>query len=246
MANSLSFNGIDLSVYGLIVKTRGTPVEFTADSVLVHNISYAGDSKVPPKNISLEVAVLGSTVTELKSFMDSIMLILNQPTDEQLILDTQTDRYWLARFKTLTGGYRGLKFEGALDFTCHDPFAYAVAPSSDATAIANVVADNAVVDTGGNALIRPVYTILSDAIRVGTNVILHSDNTDEEIEWIGNLAVGTVLVFNTALWVVTKNGVEDMATVDGQFPTLVQGGINLILTAGFTGTLTVTWRDRFC
>lgn len=246
MANSLSFNGIDLSQFGLIVKARGTPVEFTADSVLVHNISYAAQSKVPPKNISLEVAVLGSTVAELKSFMDSIMLVLNQPTDEQLILDTQTDRYWLARFKSRSGGYRGLKFEGALAFTCHDPFAYAVSPSSDVTAIVNAVADNAAVDTGGNALIYPVYTLLSDAIRVGATVILHSNNTDEEIEWTGDLAVGTVLEIDTVNWVVKKNTVEDMATVDGQFPTLVQDTTNLILTAGFTGTLTITWRNRYC
>ena len=246
MANSLSFNGIDLSVFGLIVKTRGLPVQFTADSVLVHNISYGAASKVPPKSISLEVAVLGSTTTELKSFMDSIMLVLNQPTDEQLILDTQTDRYWLARFETLAGNYRGLKFEGTLEFTCHDPFAYAVTPSTDTTAITDPVADNAVVDTGGNALIRPVYTLTSDAIRNGTTVILRCDNTDEEIEWTGDLAIGTVLEIDTVNWVVTVDTVEDMASVDGQFPTLVQDTTNLLLTAGFTGTLLVTWRDRYC
>jgi len=246
MANSLTFNGTDLTAYGLIVKTRDMPVEFSTDSVLVEDISYAGNSKVPPKNISLNVAITGASITNLKSNLDSIKSVLNVQIDAQLILDTLSDRYWMARFKRLSGTYKGIMFDGVLDFTCFDPFAYAVAPSSDATAIVNAVADNAIIFTGGNALIRPVYTILSDAIRVGTNVILHSDNTDEEIEWTGNLANGTVLVFDTALWVVKKNTVEDMATVDGQFPTLVQDTTNLILTAGFTGTLTVTWRNRYC
>ena len=246
MANSLTFNGTDLTAYGLIVKTRDMPVEFSTDSVLVEDISYAGNSKVPPKNISLNVAITGASITNLKSNLDSIKSVLNVQIDAQLILDTLSDRYWMARFKRLSGTYKGIMFDGVLDFTCFDPFAYAVAPSSDATAIVNAVADNAIIFTGGNALIRPVYTILSDAIRVGTNVILHSDNTDEEIEWTGNLANGTVLVFDTALWVVKKNTIEDMATVDGQFPTLVQDTTNLILTAGFTGTLTVTWRNRYC
>jgi len=245
MANSLSFNGLDLSTVGLIVKSRNMPVEFTSDSALAQNISYGIDSKVPPKIISLEVAVLADTVAELKSFMDSVMLVLNQTTDKQLILDTMPDRYWLARFMTLSGQYKGIKFEGTLEFKCNDPFAYAVSGGTDITVI-NSDPDFAVIDTAGNAIIRPVYTIISDAVDAAATVILHSDNTDEEIEWRGALAIGTVLVIDCVNWIVTKDGVESMSTVDGEFPTLVQDTTNLILTAGFTGTLTVTWRNRFC
>jgi len=244
---SLTYRGTDLSAYGLIVTRHDIPMNHGADSVQLQDRSFAGDSKILPKTISLDIVISAADAATLTSRIDSIKRLLNTQIDEELILDALNDRYWLARFSQLSGVFLSADvFKGTLDFICFDPFAYAVAPSSDATAIANAVADNAVIFTGGNALIRPVYTILSDAIRVGTNVILHSDNTDEEIEWTGNLANGTVLVFDTALWVVKKNTVEDMATVDGQFPTLVQDTTNLILTAGFTGTLTVTWRNRYC
>ena len=103
-----------------------------------------------------------------------------------------------------------------------------------------------VIDAGGNALIRPVYTIVSDAIDGAATVVLHSDNTDEEIEWSGALAIGTEIVIDCVNWVVTKDDVEDMSSVSGQFPTLVPDTTNLILTSGFTGSLTVTWRNRYC
>ena len=244
MANSLTFNGHDLSDYGLIVKSRNMPVDFQADGVLVEDISYAGNSKVPPKNISLEITVTASSPTVLKSNMDTIMLILNQQESQQLILDTLTDRYWIARFKSLNGTYRGIAFNGTLEFTCFDPFAYAVSESTDVTAIA-ADPDNAVIDAGGTALIRPVYTIVSDANDGTATIVLHSDNTDEEIEWSGALIIGTEIEIDCANWVVYKDDVEDMATVSGQFPTLVQDTTNLILTSGFTGSLTVTWRNRF-
>ena len=247
MANSLSFNGTNLGIYGLIVKTRNMPIEFNAEGVLVEDISYAGDSKIPPKPISLEVVIEGSSIDNLKAALDTIMSVLNVQTDAQLILDTLSDRYWMARFRKLSGTYKGVMFDGTLEFVCFDPIAYAVAPSSDVTAITLPTADYAVVDSGGTAIIRPVYTLVADGARTSpATILLHSDNTDEEISWIGAITPGQTLVIDTALWVVTLDGVESMATVTGQFPTLVPSTTNPILVSGFSGTLTVTWRNRFC
>ncbi|MCJ7828155.1 MAG: phage tail family protein [Dehalococcoidia bacterium] len=246
MANSLTFNGTDLSTYGLTVKSRSIPVEFQADSVQVEDISYAGNSKIPPKSISLEVAVTGSSIANLKTNIDSILSILNIQIDAHLILDSLSDRYWEARFKSLSGKYKGVMFEGTLDFICFDPLAYAVGGSSDVTAITLPTADYASVLTGGTALIRPVYSLLADAGQTSpATILLHNDNTDEEISWAGAIVNGQTLVIDTALWIVTLAGVESMSTVLGQFPTLVQNTTNLILVSGFSGTITVTWRNRF-
>jgi len=42
--------------------------------------------------------------------------------------------------------------------------------------------------------------------------------TDEELQFIGTVANGKALVINTATWVVTNDGTEDMADVTGKSP----------------------------
>lgn len=246
MANSLTFNGTYLGTYGLIVKTRDVPMQFSTDSVQLRDLSYAGESIIPPRTISLDIVIITSSIATLKTNLDSIKAILNLQTDGNLILDSLSDRYWVVRFQNLSGSFKNLMFEGTLDFICYDPNAYAVAASSDVTAITLPTADYAIIDTGGTALIRPLYTLLADGAQTTpATIILHNDNTDEEIEWTGAITPGQTLVINTVLWVVTLDGVESMSTVEGQFPTLVPNTTNGILVSGFSGTLTITWRNRF-
>jgi predicted phage tail component-like protein len=244
MSNSFTFRGYDLADYGLTVKSRNIPMQHDIDAVNLHYRAFATDSKFPPKMISLDIAVTAASVATLKTNMDTIKRILNTQTDQTLILDSLDDRYWNARFENMTGVFKGLKFEGKLDFFCLDPCAY----DNDLTS--NDYTDDeepeVIQETpGGTTLIEPVFTLTADGQQHGVTVKVNNDTLSMEIEWSGDLENGEKLVFDSSLWLVTLEGTADMSTVAGQFPVLSPGVANQIEVYDFDGNVNITYRNKY-
>lgn len=245
MPNSFSFNGTDLSAYGLIVTSKSLPVNKLSTYTQLIDRSYGYDSIVPPKTISLNVSVTGASKAILEGYLDSIGLVLNETTDKQLILDSMTDRYWMARPDSMAGNFRSpTLWEGTADFTCHDPFAYDITEDDDDY---NIDADpkTLFITGGGTAIIYPVYTLTSGAIINPATIKTENTYTLQDLTWTGVLGVADELEIDTEHWTVKLNNVEDM-DISGQFPLLLPSS-NAIKVTGFgvLGSLNITYRKRY-
>ncbi len=248
MSNSLSFNGFDLGVYGLIVTGHDISTEHRALSTQLLDKSHAGYSFRTPKSISLDVVVVGTSLTNLKSQLDNIRNILNEKASANLILDIQNDRYWLARFESFNGKYHSpLMFSGNLIFTCYDPLAYSVSELSHGHTLD--VEDPKTIEetTGGTALIEPVYTFTAGDDITPATLKVKNLNLDEELTWVGNITTAQTLVVDVPRWIVELVGSASMSGVSGQFPRLLPGQVNNVKITGFglLGTLNIKYRNKF-
>ena len=247
MANSFTYRGYDFSTYGLVVKERDIPMTHEVDSLQLHYKAFATDSKIPPKTISLSVAVTAADVTTLKTNLDIIKRLLNTQVDEHLILDSLSDRYWLARFTGLTGKFKGVMFDGNIDFLCLDPYAYG---NSE---ISHDYPDNENPETitetpGGTALIEPVFVLTSSVIDATATIRVRNDTLGMEITWgPGAIGIGGILSIDCSLWHVTLNAIASMSLVaaGSQFPILSPGEANIIKVYGFTGNVNITYRNKY-
>ena len=242
--NSLTFNGIDLSIYGLTVTNQNLDIfKQVPDAVQLTNKAYGfGDTRIP-KSADIKITVTGTTRDDVKSKLDSIKSVLNERDSKHLVLDTQADRYYIARFVSLDGAFVfPMVFAGTLSFICYDPLAYSVnETSSDFSIDAN---PKTIIETaGGTAYIEPVFTLVADADLTGT-IKVENLETLEELQWTGSLATGEDLEIDVENWIVKKTGTPDMATVSGQFPRLLQGSNQIKITA-FSGSLNITYRNRY-
>ena len=247
MGNSLSFDGTDLSQYGLTIAKRGMPLEFTAESVQLQHKAYANSSLIIPKVIGLDISVLGASLAELKTNLDSIKQILGNRDDAKLILDSLTDRYWWARFQSLTGVISSLAFMGYLTFIAYDSFAYDVDETTHTYDAGDFLADpqTLILSVGGTTRTEPLYTFTAGEALNAIALKLKNLDTDMELQWEGSLANTDTLKVNVASWVVLKNDVEDMA-ISGAFPYLIPGSNSIKITAfGTSSALTVVYRKRY-
>lgn len=244
MANSLSFDGHDLSAYGLIVTGHNIPAIQSANSVQLPDKAYAADSMITAKSISLDVAITAASITTLKTYLDTIKYYLNTQTDKHLILDSLDDRYWLARFQALSGKIKNNLFTGSLDFICNDPCAYGN------TEISNDYTDNEEPETitetpGGSALTEPVFQLTSSVLDATATIRIRNETTGMELTWgPGAIGIDEVLLIDCSLWHVTLEGVASMSLIAGQFP-LLSPGANTIKVYGFTGNVNITYRNRY-
>ena len=251
MANSITFNSVNLGDYDLIITGYDFPVSQIAEYTQLRDISYSWGNWLPPKEIALGASVTGTTRANLNTKLDSIRLALNERTDEILLLAIQTDRYWMARFRGFTGAFvTATTWIGQILFTCYDPFAYSIDPEEDTGALAIDTAPSTTVEvtTEGTARIEPIYTLTATGgVVTAATVKLENTDTLEEIIWVGTVANTQSLVIDTVRWIIENDGVASMATVTGQFPRLLANQVNDIKVTGFgtTGHLTVTYRNRF-
>jgi predicted phage tail component-like protein len=245
--SSITFNSIDLSTYNLSLKKSSLPWQFSADSVLIQNKSYSSESRQPPRTISFDITVTGATSATLKTNLDAIKAALNTTSDKQLILSTLSDRYWNARFSSFSGEFKSpTVFSGSLDFTCVDPFAYGTSE------VSNTYTDNENPETitetaGGTALIEPVYTFTSSVLDATASIRIRNETTDMEMTWgPGAIGIGGVLIIDCSTWIVTLNGTASMLLLSTahEFP-LLSPGANTIKVYGFTGTVNITYRNRY-
>ncbi|MBN1690455.1 MAG: phage tail family protein [Dehalococcoidia bacterium] len=205
--------------------------------------AYADDSKLTPKTISLGVAMTADDIATLKTNIDTVKGLLNTNVDQHLILDSLNDRYWNARFKSLTGRIKNVLFQGSLEFLCLDPCAYGNDEvSEDYTD--NEDPEIITITPGGSALIEPVFILTSSVVDATADIRIRNETLGMELEWTGAIGIGGQLSIDCAIWHVMLNGVASM-NITGQFPVLSPGIANVFEIYGFTGNVNITYRNRF-
>ena len=243
MANSLSLDGVDLSVYGLIVNVSNLPVSQTTAITTLQDKGFAGRSSLITKTISLEASITGSALTNLLSNLENIKKILNNREVVKLILDVLNDRYWEVRFQSLEGKIISpTVWQGSLEFIAPNPLAYDTNLTENSYAV-NADPKTIIETVGGTADTEPIYTLTAGEDL--TNVAIKIENDGKALTWTGSLLNGQKLEVDVEHWVVKKEGTADMV-ISGEFPHLVPGDNNIQVTNfGILGTLKIVYRNRF-
>jgi len=244
MANSFSFNSVDMSSYGLRLLTHEEPFSQETPAAQLADRSYGFDSLRSPIPVSLDVKVYAADIATLKSYLDSIKQTLNQRTDCPLAIDTFDDRYWMVRFVSMVGEIHTARvWKGTITFSANDPAAY----DNDETDHDHTVDEDPEEFTetaGGTDQAFPVYTLTCDDTLTDTTVVLTNTATGEALTWEGSLVADDELEIDSDNHTVKLNGAEDMLYVDGRFPRLLPGG-NAFTLSGFSGNLNITYRPRY-
>jgi predicted phage tail component-like protein len=249
MANSFTYNSIDMADYDLIVTMIDLPFGQANDSLQLSDHAVPFDSYRTPEDIVLNVGISGNDISDLKSNLDNIKKALNQRIDANLILDKYPDRYWNARIKNQMKGYfSGNTWIGTIGFIAHDPVAYSTSETSSDHDI-DADPDTIIETTGGNAEIKPVYTLTAGENLGSITLIVQNETTDEALTWDGSLSSSDELEINVATMTVKLNGTESMdgVGISSRFPRLEPDTSNTIIITGFsnTGGLNITYRDRY-
>ena len=238
---SLKYNNIDLSTYGLYIAMSEASLAtlLSSDIMQLQDGAYAPASRAPAKPLTFEIVVTATTSALLFSYLGDIKRICAQKTAGQLILGIQTDRYYTARFESLTGRrVSPLVFEGELRFVADDPLAYDINETTSgphAITGGDVTFDIPVL---GTAYVKPVYTLTSGDALTGITLLVENTDTGEEFSWgPGNVEDGHDFVINVGTMHVTNNAISAMSLVTGQFPRLIPGITNHIKVSDFFDTL---------
>ena len=244
MADSFSFNSVDMSTYGLRLRSHEEPFTQERENIQLRNRAYGLDSYRPPVPFTLDVAISAADIATLKSYLDSIKSTLNKRVDRQLTLDTFTDRYWMARFVSMTGSITtATAGEGEITFSADDPAAFSTTETDNDHTV-DEDPEEITETAGGTERVEPVYLLTCDDTLTDTTVIIENETTGETLEWTGDLVADDELEIDVVNCTVKLNDVLDMLTVEGQFPSLLPGA-NTINVSGFSGTFNATYRARY-
>lgn len=250
MAHSINFNEIDMSTYKLIVITPGVNLlRQLVSHIQLQDRGYAFRPVREPRCITVECAVTGTSRANLDVNLDVIRRTLTLLVPKKLIFDALSGRYFNAILGSFVGGYRGTtQFEGVIDFICPDPLGYKITPTDhdhDIDANPKTV-DEAVAGTG---YVAPVYTLTAKNALTEATIKVENLTTEEELIWVGDLAIDDDLVIDVENWIVKKNVTASMATVTGKFPRLKPNATNQIKVTGLfvtvTGNLNITYRETY-
>ena len=238
-----------MSDYGLRVN-RHTIINYYKElsTIQLTDRAYKVGAVRPFKSIELEATIIGTSVADLYSKLDSIKEYLDTGTEEQLILDSLMTRYWNAELESIDGEKVSTKkWQGTLSFICYDPLAYSTIETSSNFNI-NANPKTITETVGGTGMVNPIYTLTAGETLTTITIKLKNINTNEELQWVGSLATDDELKIDVEHWEVEKNGVNAMSglVLSSQFPRLMPGN-NSITVTGFstTGAMNITYRDTY-
>jgi predicted phage tail component-like protein len=255
--HSLSFNGVDLAEYGLVIMRHNILLTQQADPTQLQDLARASDSYRLPRELNIEIAVrarpcfppLPITPSEsLKIQLDTIRHVFNQRDDCPIIFDKWPDRYWLARFVSFVDiEWLLALYMGYITLTCNDPAAYGVVERVEDFAINEDPKSIPVSVAFGNDYISPVWTLTAGEELIDATIKIQNIDTGEEITWVGTIDNGEELTIDVSKWLVELEGVAAMGGASGKFPRLLPSQLNNVLVTGFgsLGSLEVTYRERF-
>lgn len=268
MANSFTFGGVDFGALGLTVMRGERPffpgIERAAVSLGLGDGEAFGPSRYKGREITLECVVRAASYAALKTAKDTIAAALNLREDSALILDTQSDRYWLARL-TESSGFRVQSPRLALltlTFASGEPFAFS---TSETTKSVSLTLEGQAVSctVAGSAETWPTI-----AVTVNTTIAswgIANETFDRRLAWAASptsLVSGDVVtVYCDPIardaygepisgQVVTikrsgeATGVIRMAGIEGYFPKLSTAAPTLTFW-GLRGSAVITHRNRY-
>ena len=250
MSRSLNFNGIDMSSYELIVTSPGINLlkQLVGYSQL-QDKAYSCTPMRAPRHITVDFAVTGTSLADLDSNLDIIKYHLTQTEPKKLKFDSLNLRYFNAILEDFEGEYSlATVFQGRLMFICPDPLGYRTTEDEHSHSI-DASPKTVTEGVGGTAYVKPVYTLTAKNTLTGVTLKLENTDTEEELQWTGNLAINGTLVIDVANWLVSKGVTADMSTVSGQFPRLKPRLTNHLKVTGLyttvTGNLNILYRDTY-
>ncbi len=248
MAYSLSFDGNDLGDYNLVVTSPDINHSGqNVPSIQLQDRGYIFRPQKQPRRIRIGFDVTGTSRSSLDGNLDSIKQIVTALVAKQLIFDTIATRYFNAILMDFSGQYLSASlFRGRMDFTCPDPLAYSVTETSNDFSIdSDPKTIEEVVNGGG--YVSPVWTLTAGENLVAVTIKLENLTTIEELQWTGSLASAEELEIDVVRWLVSKEGVADMATITGKFPQLEGGIDNVVKVTGLstTGSLNIKYRATY-
>lgn len=250
MSRSINFNTTDMSDHKLIITTPGMNLlSQLVSHVQLQDKGYAFTPMRQPRRITMDFAVTGTSQANLDVNLDAIKRLLTFTMAKKLIFDSLPLRYFNAILESFEGEYvHGTLFIGTLVFVCPDPLGYNITEDDHNYNIdANPKTINEPV--GGTGYVSPVYTLTAKNTLTGAIIKVENLTTEEELVWVGDLAIDGTLVIDVARWLVSKGVTADMATVTGKFPRLKPNTTNQIKVTGLyvsvTGNLNIKYRDTY-
>lgn len=251
MARSINFNTTDMSDHGLIITTPGFNVlRQLVGRVQLQDRGYAFKPSREPRHITVAFAVTGTSLANLNVNLDAIKRLLTLTKPKKLIFDSLPLRYYNAILESFTGEYvHGTLFTGTLAFICPDPLGYNITEYTDHDHDIDAAETTVEEPVAGTGYVSPVYTLTAKNTLTDATIKVENLTTEEELVWVGDLAIDGTLVIDIAKWLVSKGAVADMATVTGKFPRLKPNVTNQIKVTGLyvtvTGNLNITYRDAY-
>ena len=263
MSDSLSFDGTNLSTYGVSLVDSPIPIFAppkiqTANIPQSHGVAVRGQY-LQPRTISVDVVIEGSSFSDLLSKLDSIRALLSPSKgDKQIIFDHQNTRYYLGRLENdIEVPVLGAKaIVATLRFFCADPLGYKTT-ETELVYTDGGAWDGSITYTGSIA--TPIVIVgdrdTADAVLA---LSVENETTSESIQANYALGEGNQIKFDgdRELIEVSEDGTtwtQVMKFIDSTnrtFP-MLQGGSNQLTFSGFTDTggseysWTVTYRERY-
>lgn len=243
---SITFNGTDLSTFGLELQQITAPFTQEAKFAQLQDKAYLFEAVRPGKVIQLSCIIYADNLTDLLTKIDNINKVIAIKEPKPLILGHQTDRYWMAQFQQMTGPFTGIgAYEIELVFFAADPLAYAVDETIYITTL-NTDPWIRTLNVRGTAEASPVYTLTVGSAPYGSKIQFSNQKTSQTLILNQAPSAGDKYVIDTVRWLVLKNGVPAMKVVEGQFPFAKPGSNTLSLSgAGAGATLKVQYHARF-
>ena len=243
---SITFNGTDLSTFGLELQQIAAPFTQEAKFAQLQDKAYLFEAVRPGKVIQLSCIIYADNLTDLLTNIDNINKVIAIKEPKPLILGHQTDRYWMAQFQQMTGPFTGIgAYEIELVFFAADPLAYAVDETIYITTL-NTDPWIRTLNVRGTAPAAPIYTLTVGSAPYGSKIQFSNQKTSQTLILNQAPSAGDKYVIDTVRWLVLKNGVPAMKVVEGQFPFAKPGSNTLSLSgAGAGATLKVQYHARF-
>lgn len=195
-ASAFTFDGTDLSTYGLQVGHFASPV--TGDPVVETTGSPAGGyrfegSGYGPNTVSLPCYVEGSSTSDLRSKLDSIAGLLDVRNHaKKLTLDAIANRYWTAICASRIPPDNGHELWAEFTLTFHlEGHAYASTATTGSETIATDPDTFQITSPAGNVEATCIHYVRNTTGGDVTGTIQVNNLTRSEyIKWIGTLENG--------------------------------------------------------
>jgi predicted phage tail component-like protein len=252
VSSSFSFGGVDFATYGVYIQ-QGKDISVmppTRENILEiagkHGV-YDFGSHYNARYIEIPCVVVGTSRTDLLSKLDLVKTQLDVlEGDRQLVFDDQSDRYYNAKYDgDMMATISICTCELSIPMICVDPFAYSKTETVSEKTISSTP-DTVTEKPGGMVEIKPVWRVIPGSNLSGATITINNATLDQSLSWTGDLLQTDYLEIDSENWTVKKNTTISMGTVNsGLFPTLKAGSVNSIKTDGFTGTLRITYRNKY-
>lgn len=242
MKNGFTFGGVHSDAFSLLVNKKNVPLTPPIDNRLQeisgfdgawdYGISYA------PRPIEIECTILADSHTELKKIVRKLAGALNpRKGAKPLIFDDEPDVQYFARLSNqIPLEQLGAMGTFTLQFTCPDPFTYAVDMRR------GTFATNIYLTHNGTHVSKPKFIVTHGGGK-GAITNTRPDGIEEVISFTEDSEAGEYVI-DCKEFTITKDGQAAYNFVKGDFISLPEGE-NAIFNSGGVSRVTIEFYDTW-